>query len=626
MNLTDERVKQLQSSTSSANECALIACGAASEFIQNGQYEDALNALGRFWQGIGERPKLEGLDFLTAAEVLLQCGVLSGWLGSARHISGIQEKSKDMIFEALRLFKSKNLTAKTSEAQYEISMCYWRLGAFDEARVVLDEGLKGLSEQDKELKAKILIRHTLVEVWTGRYHDALTILEEASEFFESCGDGLKGRWHGQKGLVLRRLATTEKRSDYADKAIIEFTAAIYHYEIAGHERYCARNLNNLAMLLYQLGRYSEAHKNLDRAQQIFMRYEDSGCLAQVNDTRARVYVAEGRYKEANRIISGVIQSFEKGGEYALLSDALTIQGLIWSKLGMHESSMQILRRALSLAQDSGSFANAGFAALTLIQEHGQERLTADEVFDAYRRADEFLKDTQDAEDIDKLRACARLMGRKLLGACLSDEGFVLTDVVLSYEAKFIKEALEAEQGSVSRAARRLGIKHQTLARIINTRHKELLSLRTPAKTRRRSIIRRHNLGSKSDEQDKRHEQVTVLFVADDESASDVLKRELETKGQRVVICSDGATASKLLAGRSRFDLLIFENEVPRVKGLSLVRQARRQAHRKRTPIIMFSPIEVEKEAWRAGVDAFLMKSQDESKLPAMVTRLLDKCR
>lgn len=40
--------------------------------------------------------------------------------------------------------------------------------------------------------------------------------------------------------------------------------------------------------------------------------------------------------------------------------------------------------------------------------------------------------TQDAEEIARLRACARIMGQMLIGARLSDKGFTLPDVVLAY--------------------------------------------------------------------------------------------------------------------------------------------------------------------------------------------------
>jgi tetratricopeptide (TPR) repeat protein len=484
MNLTDSRLKELDNPALTRNEQILLRCRLASEFIHTGQYEVAREALGELWQGVGKRPEVEKLKPPTAAEVLLQCGTLSGWLGGAQHLAGAQEKAKDLIFEALRRFKAERQSAKVSEAKYELSMCYFRLGAYDDARLILDEAHHEIEKEDTNLRAKILIRHTLVEVWTGRYNDAWNILEKAREFFEESGDALKGRWHGQRGLVLRRLATTERRPDYADRAIIEFTAAIYHLEQAKHERYCGSALNNLAMLFYQLGRYSEAHESLDRAQSIFERHNDSGNLACVNETRARVFVAERHFKEANRIIADVIQTFQKGSEFAMLADALTIQGVVWSRLGLHDSSIHILRHAMTVAQDSGAYSNAGQAALTLIEEHGKERLSATELYGIYRRADELLKDTQDAEDIARLRTCARIMSRRTIGVRLSDKDFTLPKAVHEYEARFIREALEAEQGVVSRAAKRLGIRHQTLIIILKTRHKELLSLRTPPRIRR----------------------------------------------------------------------------------------------------------------------------------------------
>jgi len=51
--------------------------------------------------------------------------------------------------------------------------------------------------------------------------------------------------------------------------------------------------------------------------------------------------------------------------------------------------------------------------------------------------------------------------------------------------------LEKAGGSVTRAARLLGVTHQGLAFIINGRHSDLMSARTPVKRRRKSIIRFH---------------------------------------------------------------------------------------------------------------------------------------
>ncbi|HYH86734.1 MAG TPA: response regulator [Pyrinomonadaceae bacterium] len=622
MNSVGDRLKRLNNPALTPDERALLRCRVAADFIHAGRHEEAKDALGNLWHGIGDRPELKGLSILTTAEVLLQCGVLSGWLGSVRNVSGAQEKAKDLLSEALRLYESQGQRSKVSEVQYEFGLCYKRAGAYDEARIVLAEALKGLGEQDTELKAKILIRRSSIENCAGRYHDSWDILEEAKAFFEGCGDALKGRWHGQRALVLRRLATSERRSDYADRAIIEFTAAIYHYEQAKHERYSGNNLNNLAMLLHKVGRHEEAHKHLNRAHRIFARLKDPGNLAQVNETRARVLVAEERYEEAARVIAGAVQTLEKGGENGLLADALTVQGIALARLGDMASSLRVLRRAMNVATDAGATSNAGQAALTLIEEHA-ERLSDAELYGAYLRADRMLKDTQDAEDIARLRACANIVVKRLRGPKLSDKDFSLPRVVRMYEARFVEQALELEAGSVTRAAKRLGIKHQTMTHLLKTRHRQLLRKRTPAISRKRNPHASDQpRGTESYESDEDALPVSILFVEDNRVVAEAVRETLELEGWSVESCSDGSTALRRIKGREHFDLFLFDNDLPGVHGIELIRRARQLPHRMHTPIIMFSASDLAREAHGAGADVFLKKPNDVKALVGTINRLL----
>ncbi len=67
--------------------------------------------------------------------------------------------------------------------------------------------------------------------------------------------------------------------------------------------------------------------------------------------------------------------------------------------------------------------------------------------------------------------------------------FCLPEAVRGYEARFIKRALKEADGSVTRAAERLGISYQRLASLLDARHKDLASARSPVMRRRRSIIK-----------------------------------------------------------------------------------------------------------------------------------------
>ncbi|MDQ3803165.1 MAG: hypothetical protein M3416_04850, partial [Acidobacteriota bacterium] len=480
MNHVEIKLQQREKPDLDRERRALLRCAAAAELTEAGRCEEAREALGDLWQGVGERPETKGLSILTTAEVLLQCGVLSGWLGSARQISDAQERAKDLLFESLRAFEAAGRPEKVAEAQYELGICYFRLGAYDEERVILETAFASLGPESAGLRAKISLRRASVEIWEGRYYEARRVLEEARPALDEAGDALRGKWHGQMGLVFRRLASTEGKAEYFDNAIIEFTAATYHHERAGNERYVAANFNNLAFLLYKLARYAEAHENLDRARSILTRLNDAGQLAYVDETRASVLLAEGRYAEADRVIDGVVRYLEPGGESALLAEALTIQGVARARLGAHENSVEILRRAMKVAEDSGAQTNAALAALALIEEHGASaRLPREELSSTYRRADELLKGTQDAEDIARLRACARVVIKRLAGVEIHDRDFSFYGAVHELEARLIEQALELEDGSLTRAARRLGLKHQSLAHMLRARHAQLLAKRTP---------------------------------------------------------------------------------------------------------------------------------------------------
>jgi tetratricopeptide (TPR) repeat protein len=456
----------------------LKICTKSSELIYAGQYEASKEVLGDLWYGVGERPNLRSYPPQIVGEVLLQCGCLSGFLGNAR-AKDVHDKAKDLLTESLRIFQSLKNRAKASEAQYELGICYFRSGAFDEARIVLDEALIGVPT---EQQGKIIIGQTIVEIYTGRYEEAQNILNAARPLFDKASHALKGRWHGHMGLVLRRLG--QGRTEILDKAIIEFTAAIYHYEQAGHERYCGNNLNNLAMLLYRVGRFQEAYEHLDRAHSIFARLKDAGSIAQVEETRARALLVEERHEEARRVIIGVVDTLERGGEQAFLGDALIIKATAQAKLGDYDYSLHTFRRAMNIAENAGSLCHAGRAAISMIEEHGTNRLSERAIYHLYRRADKLVTTSQDADDIARLRACARIVVRKLFGPQLDEQDFYLPDAVRAYEARFIEQALIEEQGSITHAAHKLGLSHQSLGNILKSRHKKLRGKRKPEVSRK----------------------------------------------------------------------------------------------------------------------------------------------
>jgi tetratricopeptide (TPR) repeat protein len=500
LNLTESLHQKLSNPELTHDERARIRCQIAGELEHRGQHDAARDALADLWQGIGMRPALEGLTELTAAEVLLRAGTLSSWFASVHQLADAQDTAKDLISESISIFQLHGEPARAAAAQSDLAFCYWREGALDEARVVYLDALAQVPEEDTELRAKIAIRRSMVEISAGRYNDARRILSEVAPVADASeNDALKGKFHNQLGLVLRRLSTTEGRQDYTDQAIIEYTAASHYFEQAGHTSYRARAENNIGYLLYTIGRYAQAHEHLNQARKMFIALRDRGGAAQVDETRARVLLAEERTGEALLTIQGAVRILEKGREQAQLAEALTTKGVIEASLGDHHASQSILYRAINIAERAGATEDAGRAALALIEQHA-ERLSPRKLSKLYERADELLAKSQDAETISRLRACAKRVVKLIRkyaeeqGEIKSWEGFSLTKAVLNYEANVIRQALRDAQGRVTRAAHLLGITHQGLAFILEGRQKELFGERTPPHPRVKSWKQKYGKG------------------------------------------------------------------------------------------------------------------------------------
>lgn len=634
MNLAEQLLEQIADPTLTRSERARRLCQLAKALAETGDYEGAGRVMSELWERIGERPKLDELDQATAAEVLLRVGALTSYIGGANQIEGAQEAAKNLLSESITIFGTLGNTKKVAEAQTLLGYCYFRQGEHDEARITLREARSRLTDEDAGLKAFVLLPSAIVEKVTGRLNDALRIHMEAAPLFEKIDDhALKGKFHNEFAQVLRKLGAAEHRDDYIDRALIEYAAASFHLEKAGHERFRACVENNLGFLFSTVGKFTEAHEHVDCARKIFARLKDNGSAAQVGETRARVLLAEGRNEEAERAAQAAVRALEKGDEKSLLAEALTTHGVTLARMGRHEQAREALERAAAVAEQVGDLEGAGQAVLTALEELGG-RLAPGESSGAFERAAGLLAKSQHPGIKDRLLSCARaLLGMYAAQTELAHahaeaftppsawEGFSFRQEMRRYERFIIGRALKDAGGVVSRAAQLLGFKHHhSLGDLLNKRHRDLRH--APVVPRRRSIFRvpgrPHAQGT-----DKQARVVTILHAEDNRLVADAVKESLQLEGWRVECCADGAAAQKKITGTAHYDLLLLDNDLPGVGGLELARLARKLPHRRRTPIIMLSAADCETDAWRAGVDAFLRKPGDVLLVADTVARLVN---
>jgi len=239
----------------------------------------------------------------------------------------------------------------------------------------------------------------------------------------------------------------------------------------------------------KLSRFRKAHEYLSQARRLTITVRDKVRTAQVNETRAQVFIAEGKYAEAESAARSAAASFARAGRECLLAETLITQGVALARLGQTLRAQFIFQRAIEVAHQSGALNRAGIAALTLIDEVD---LPSDVLQSAYEQSREWLSTNQSEDIKQRLEAVrekvALALSSRIGETVKPDALFVkrchLGDEVLQFERRLIREALAKVNGSITHAAKLLGISYQRLGYVIESRHKDLLKERSPVRRRR----------------------------------------------------------------------------------------------------------------------------------------------
>jgi tetratricopeptide (TPR) repeat protein len=461
-------------------------CQDARRLEDAGKYDEAREALGSLWQRVGERPDLEGLDECARGEVLLRSGVLSGWIGSARQVEGAQETAKDLISESISLFESLGLRSLVIEARYNLARCYMREGAFDDARAILSNLQNEIPANETELRARAFLVAVRTERAAGRLRDSFRLHLDAESIFQRCANHtLVGSYHNEFGITLKDLGAAEQRADFLDLALEQFAAASHHFEKAGHAHYRARVENNVGLLLVKVARYQEARERFQGARSLAENVGDKNLIAIIDESRATGLLAEGRNKEALRIIKASVWTLEAGGESGLLAESLRTQGVALARSEDFAQAHESFSRAVDAAALVGDKEGVGLGWLTMFEEL-VSHLSDEQKIESFISASNLLADSQDPTTSRRLLICGRLLIHQMVNAkkkqAVNWQGFSLRNALLEHEAFYIQQAMRATGGNVKQAAKLLGISHQLLFSKLSTKHADLKALQaSPAK-------------------------------------------------------------------------------------------------------------------------------------------------
>lgn len=119
-------------------------------------------------------------------------------------------------------------------------------------------------------------------------------------------------------------------------------------------------------------------------------------------------------------------------------------------------------------------------------------------------------------------------------------------------------------------------------------------------------------------------QKTILTVDDSKSLRLMVAFSLKAAGYAVIEAEDGEQGLER-ARQQAFDLILTDQNMPKMDGLTLIRHLRSDDNYKRVPILMLtteSSDEMKNMGREAGATGWLVKPFDPAKLVAVVQKVM----
>ncbi len=310
---------------------------------QKGLYTQARRVLNEFWVEFNDKPDTSNLSDEDAAEVLLRCGAVAGFLGTAQQIENAQEVSKNLLGEAHRLFILLENTSKTVETLNHIALTYWRTGENSEARTWLKDSYKyDLSDNDQNGLHRIVI-DGLIFMSESRYKELIMMYRNSEQRFESnANDFYKGCFYNNLGIAYKNLNEIELSLEALSKSRESFISA-------KHELYLGNLENSFAQCYLFSKQYIDANISAMQSVFIFRSLGDKPREAVATETLSQIKFAENNFTEALKHINTAIEILRNSERYQHLIECYKTKIRILIKLDQITEAILLTSQAYSLA-------------------------------------------------------------------------------------------------------------------------------------------------------------------------------------------------------------------------------------------------------------------------------------
>lgn len=284
-------------------------------FERCGKYEEGLALVKDFWPDKSLLPDISRFESREAAEMLLRCGAVFGFLGHIKQLPNAQEKSMNLLTTAHERYLDIYDVARIAECEIYLALAYWRTGELKEARSYVETALaRDLSATDP-VRLYGILAQAVLEIAEGQFEILTALLRENEyEFERSDNDFLLGCFNTNIGIGLKGIGKP-------GEALQRFNTAREFHERSGHMIYLATVYNNIAQLYKETGDFEPARAASDSATAIFTKLKDKTREGFSLDTKACIFIAEQRYRDAVVTADMAIAILEKSENSAYLIEA-----------------------------------------------------------------------------------------------------------------------------------------------------------------------------------------------------------------------------------------------------------------------------------------------------------------
>ncbi len=312
---------------------------------RQGRYEEALSEIGDLWENKTLLPNTEGLETPLAAELILRCGSLFGFLGHVKQIPNSQEKSRNLLTAARNLFIELYNVEKIAECENYLALAYWRTGEINEAETWLEASFSHSLPPSSNTRFYSFIIKSLISLSSHKPEEILDALYRIEDSAAKCTDNcLKGSYHNQIGIAWDILGNVPK-------ALHHLESAKNFYAKAKHKIYLGVVYNDLSLLYKTARDFEKAHQMIDASTKIFKSIKDRTREGFSFDTKAQIFYSEGKFEEALKTIEKAAKILTPGENAAYLVETYRTKIKILISLDDLSSATFCLMEAFEIAKN-----------------------------------------------------------------------------------------------------------------------------------------------------------------------------------------------------------------------------------------------------------------------------------